>query len=99
MKTIFKILVIVVVAVLVGGLFYSVVAASSGTDQALASERSFPADGELSRPDKAEGGGELQFPADLIKNLVIISVVSITYLNVTRWMGGKKKTTVKISDV
>ena len=88
MKTIFKILVILVVAVLVGGLFYSVVTAtSSSADQSSMPER--PADGEFVRPDREEASG-IQFPADAIKNLVIISVVSVIYLNVTKWLGRRK---------
>ena len=88
MKTIFKILVILVVAVLVGGLFYSMVTAtSSGADQSSISER--PIDSEFVRPDREEAGG-IQFPADAIKNLVIISVVSVIYLNITKWLGRRK---------
>lgn len=94
MKTIFKILVILVAAVLVGGLFYSVVTAtSSGTDQSSMPEKptngELPTDGEFSPPDREDAGG-IQFPADAVKNLVIISVVSVVYLNATKWLGRRK---------
>jgi hypothetical protein len=92
MKVIFKILVILVVAVLVGGLFYSAVTAtSSGTNQTSMSERptdgDFPSDGV--RPER-EDDGAIQFPVDAVKNLVIISVIAAIYLNVGRLFGGKK---------
>jgi hypothetical protein len=90
MKTIFKILMILIVAVLIGGLFYGVVtAASSGTSQTSFRER--PSGGEFAQPDRDSAGG-IQFPADAIKNLVIISIVSILYLNVPKWLGRKKST-------
>jgi hypothetical protein len=97
MKTIFRILVILVVAVLVGGLFSNVVAASSsGTDQSSRLERptdgDFPADGSFARPDREVADG-IQFPADALKNLLIISVVSVIYLNVAKWLGRRKPKT------
>jgi hypothetical protein len=90
MKTIFKILVIVVVAVLVGSLFYGAVTAiSSGTDQLSMPAR--PTDGEFDRPDREEGDvGGLQFPADAVKNLAIISIVSVVYLNAPKLLRRKK---------
>jgi hypothetical protein len=100
MKTIFKILVILIVVVLVGGLFYgAVTATSSGTDRLSMPERpadrEIPADGGLVPPDR-EGAGGIQFPADAIKNLVIISVVSVIYLNAIKWLG-RKKPAVKVT--
>ncbi|MBI5951364.1 MAG: hypothetical protein HY865_06885 [Chloroflexi bacterium] len=94
MKTIFRIVVILVVAFLVGGLFYgAVTATSSGTDQSSMPERStdgeFPPDGL--RPER-EDDGAIQFPVDAVKNLVIISVIAAIYLNVGRLFGGKKST-------
>ena len=86
MKTIFKVLVILVVAILVGGLFYgAVTASSSGTDQTAMSERPMPADGEFERPDGDEAGG-IQFPADAVKNLLIITVIATLYVNLSRWI-------------
>jgi len=94
MKTIFKILVILVVAALVSGMFYGVVTAtSSGTDQSSMPERpadgEFPIDSEFTLPDREDTGG-IQFPVDVIKNLLIISVVSMIYLNATKWLGRRK---------
>ena len=90
MKTIFNILVILVVAVLVGGLFYGAVTlTSSGTDQTLIQERplpgDFPTDGEFSPPDRDESAGGVQIPVDMIKNLAIIVVVAVVYLNITKF--------------
>jgi hypothetical protein len=94
MKTLFRILVILVVAVLVGGLFYEVVTAtSSGADQPTSFERptdgEFPLDGEFVPRDREEPDG-IAFPADALKNLVIITVISVLYLNVPKWLGRKK---------
>ena len=85
MKTIFKILVIVVVAVLVSGLFYGVVtAASSGTGQTGLPDRQFD------RPDGGDRNSGFQFPTEAIKSLTIISVVGAIYLNYPKWLGRKK---------
>jgi hypothetical protein len=89
MNTILKILVIFVVAVLVGGMFYGVVtAASSGTDQSSMPER--PADSELAPPERTDASDGIQFPVEVIKNLVIISVVSLIYLKGPKLLGKKK---------
>ena len=88
MKTIFRILVILVVAVWVGGLYYGAVnAISSGMNQSTILER--PTDGEFTRPDREESGG-IQFPADAVKNAVVISVIAAIYLNAGRLFGRKK---------
>jgi hypothetical protein len=87
MKTIFRILVILVVAVLVGGMFYGIVTASSSTSQTSISER--PA-GDFTLHDRENGTGGIQFPADAIKNLAIISIISVVYLNAQKWLGRKK---------
>ncbi|CAG0977693.1 hypothetical protein ANAEL_01547 [Anaerolineales bacterium] len=88
MKTLFRILVILTVAVLVGGLFYgAVTAASSGADQPTSFEH--PTDGEFVPRDREEPDG-IAFPADALKNLVIITVISALYLNVPKWLGRKK---------
>lgn len=89
MKTIFKTLVIVVVAVLVGSLFYGTVTAiSSGTNQSSISAR--PTDGEFDRPDRDGDAGGLQFPADSIKNLAIISIIGVIYLNALKLLRRRK---------
>jgi hypothetical protein len=88
MKNLFKILVILVVAIMIGGMFYGAVTAlSSGTDQTSMPER--PADAEFTRPDGDDAGG-MQFPFDMVKNLAIISIISAVYLNATKWLGRKK---------
>ncbi len=85
MKTIFKVLVILVVAILVGGLFYgAVTASSSGTDQTAMSERPH-SEGGFERHEGGESGG-IQFPADAVKNLLIITVIATLYVNISRWI-------------
>jgi hypothetical protein len=88
MKTIFRILIILTLAALVGGLFYSVVTAtSSGVSQTSVKEG--PA-GEFNPHGREEGTGGIQFPADSVKNLAIISIVGVFYLSVARLLNGKK---------
>ena len=89
MKTISRMLTILLVATLIGGLFYSVVSAgSSSTSQTSISER--PA-GDFPQPDgdEREDGG-ISFPAESIKSLAIISIVSAVYLNVIKKFTVKK---------
>jgi len=94
MKTIFNILVILVAAVLVGGLFYGAVTlTSSGTGQTSVQER--PTGGDFP-PDREESAGGVQIPVDVIKNLAIISVVAVVYKMVTKFFG-RKKTVVQVS--
>jgi hypothetical protein len=88
MKTIFKILVIVVVAVLVGGMFYGVVTAASETNQFSGQERAV--NGEFNQFDHNESGGGIQLPVDSIKNFAIISFISAAYLNIVKIAGRKK---------
>ncbi len=85
MKTMFQVLVILVVAILVGGLFYgAVTASSSGTDQTAMSERPH-SEGGFERHEDGESGG-IQFPADAVKNLLIITVIATLYVNISRWI-------------
>jgi len=88
MKTIFSILVIVVVAVLIGGMFYGVVTAASGTGQASGQERR--GNGDFGRSDRNESAGGVQLPVDIIKNLAIISLISVGYLGICKIVRRKK---------
>lgn len=95
MKTILKILLILVVAMMIGGAFYgAVTASSSGTDGTILQERpqpdDFPLDGEFTPPDRGDFDDGVQFPAEMIKNLVIMTVVATAYLNITKYFGRKK---------
>ena len=92
MKTFFKILSILIVAALVGGLLYGAVTGMSvgqGT-------RARSTNGEFNRRDHQNFGGGLQFPADSIKNLLIISIVAMTYLKYSSWVGRKKLASAQI---
>jgi len=95
MNTLFKILVILIVAIVVGGMFYGIVnITSSGLDQSSIAERptgeEFSADGELARPERIDDVGGILFPVEMIKNLAIISIVSLIYLNTSRLFGRKR---------
>jgi hypothetical protein len=88
MKTIFRIIVILVVATLVGGLFYgAVTSVSSSTGQTSMSER--PAS-DFARPDgdREEGGGG--FPVEAFKSLAIISIICAVYLNIFKKLAVNK---------
>lgn len=90
MKTIFKILAILVVAVLIGGTFYGAVTASSGTDQASALERPDDHDDEFEPRDREEPDEGFMFPAESIKSLLMITVVGALYLNLPKLVGKRK---------
>ena len=89
MKTISRVIIILLAAVLIGGLFYSVVnAGSSSTSQTSISERPV---GDFPQPDGEEfEEGGIAFPAESIKSLAIISIVSALYLNVIKKISLKK---------
>lgn len=88
MKTISRMIIILLVATLIGGLFYSAVSAgSSSTSQTSISDRPT---GDFPQPDGDEG--EISFPAESIKSLAIISIVCAVYLNVVKKFAVKKPT-------
>ena len=89
MKTISRIIIILLVATLIGGLFYSVVnAGSSSMSQTSISERSA---GDFPQPDDEEfEEGGIAFPAESIKSLAILSIVSAVYLNFVKKSDRKK---------
>ncbi|MFN8413902.1 MAG: hypothetical protein U0Z26_16090 [Anaerolineales bacterium] len=90
MKTLFKILVIIVVAVLVGGLFYGAVTTLSSSSGQSTVNGQFPPDGDFARPDRDNESGGFQFPFDAVKNLIIISAVGAIYLNAGKLFTKKK---------
>ncbi len=101
MKTVFKVFIILVVAMVVGGFFYGVVtASSSGTDETRVAEspqidgQFFPPDGEFSPPIRDEGESGIQFPIEAIKSLMIIAVVGTVYFNMTKFFNRKKATII-----
>ena len=95
MKTISRIIIILLVATLIGGLFYSAVSAgSSSTSQTSISER--PTD-DFARPDGDQDEGGISFPAESIKSLAIISIVGAVYLNVIKKISVRKPTLKPIS--
>lgn len=88
MKTFPRIIIILLVATLIGGLFYSAVSAgSSSTSQTSISERPT---GDFPRPDGDQEEGGISFPAESIKSLAIISIVSAVYLNIVKKFTAKK---------
>ncbi len=94
MKTLFKILAILIVAILVGSLFYTAVttvSSASTSSQTAIGERPLPPDGEF-RPE-GEEEGSLQFPAEALKSLAIISAVGALYLNIPKWIKSRRQST------
>lgn len=90
MKTISRMIIILLVATLIGGLFYSAVSAgSSSTSQTSISERPT---GDFPQPDGDRDEGEISFPAESIKSPAIISIVCAVYLNVVKKFAVKKPT-------
>ena len=91
MKTIFKILVIVAVAFIVGTLFYSMVTATSSGGAAGSLIHEKPTGGF--RPDGERFSGGIQFPMEMIKNLLLISVIVAAYWNISKYFRSQKAIT------
>ncbi len=88
MKTISRIIIILLAATLIGGLFYSVVSAgSSSTSQTSISEGPT---GDFPQPDDDREEGGISFPVESIKSLALISIACAAYLNVAKRKPGKK---------
>ncbi|GAB4496685.1 MAG: hypothetical protein OHK003_02630 [Anaerolineales bacterium] len=97
MKTLFRVLVILVAASIIGGLMYAGVSASNSS----ASFGDF--DGDESRPQPPEGAefrperedheeheGEFDFPGGMIKAVVLMSIAGGAYSAIV-WAGKKAK--------
>ncbi|MDD2921694.1 MAG: hypothetical protein PHQ36_05345 [Anaerolineales bacterium] len=91
MKTLFRILVILVVASLIGGVIFALVNMNdSASQQRSAFQRP---EGERHRPeggDRDRLGGSIFLPFGMIKNLAVISIIAAIYLNVGKLFAGKK---------
>jgi hypothetical protein len=106
MKVIFRVLVILVVATLIGGAIFAAVSAggSSGNTQRGFEGGDRPAlpNGEAPgnfRPDgdggRSEGGSGLPF--GMVKGLVIITIIAAIYFNINKFFGKKKSIPAKAS--
>jgi hypothetical protein len=96
MKTIFRVLVILVVAAIVGGTIFAAVnhvSAGAGPQRAFEEgNRPFRPDGDRER---TQGGFGLPF--GVVKSLVIISIIAAIYFNVIRFFGKKKTVPASVS--
>lgn len=100
MRIIFRILIILAVAVVVGGTLYAIVdnmGASASQPPAFENgerpEVSRPA-GEFdpgARPERGEFDGGMFIPMGMLKSLAVIAIVSAVYLIPARWIGNLKK--------
>ncbi|MBI5352520.1 MAG: hypothetical protein HZB50_07785 [Chloroflexi bacterium] len=103
MKVIFRILVILVAASLIGGAIVALVNVSGTGSQQNSfrpseGNRQFNPDDNLGfRPDSGGredhergGGGILGLGFGLLKNMLVIAVIAILYFNATKWFGKPK---------
>jgi hypothetical protein len=91
MKTFFNILVILIVAVFIGGLLYGTVTVfSANSNQTQITERQLPPEGEFDGPLPDGNARGLQFPFDSVKSLLIITAVGALYLNAPKLLGKRK---------
>ena len=97
MKTLLRILLILVVASIIGGLMYVGVNASGSSDTPSFEERTRPqfdpdGDNEGFRPEGERDGerGDVGFPGGVIKSLVLMSIAGGIY-SVVVWVGRKSK--------
>lgn len=87
MKTLFRVLIILVVASIIGGLMYAGVSASNssasfGDFDGDESRRPLPPEGAEFRPereDHEEHEGEFDFPGGMIKAVVLMSIAGGAY--------------------
>jgi hypothetical protein len=105
MKVLFRILVILVVASLVGGAMFALVNVSGNGTQQRSFQRQeggqSPQNNVGFRPDggrEREGGrgGALGLGFGLVKNLVVVAIIAIVYLNATKWFGKAKEANKQI---
>lgn len=101
MKIIFRVIVILVVATIIGGAIFAAVNSSgssagpqrvfedNGDRPALANEGFHPNGEDRPETDGNFGGG-IGLPFGMIEGLAIISIVAVTYFNASRFFGKKK---------
>lgn len=92
MKTLYRVLIILTVAVIIGGLMYAGVSASNSSENSGGFEegRPHPPEGMEFRPDGDRDEGGFGFPAGMVKALVLMTVAGGIYSGIV-WMGKKAK--------
>ena len=104
MKTIFRILVILVVAALIGGSIYALVTVGGvnsgqnsfrpregGQHFVPGGDGGFRPDDHGGRGDSERGaGGVLGLGFGLIKNTLLVAVIALIYLNAAKWFAKQK---------
>ena len=99
MRILFRILLILAVATIVGGAIYALANRSGSSAQASRVQKgerpgAFDSDGEFNPrtgPDRDEFGGGFFLPLGMIKNLAIISIIAVIYLGTSKWMGKRSR--------
>ncbi|NOT03912.1 MAG: hypothetical protein HOP27_04865 [Anaerolineales bacterium] len=87
MTTLYRILIILVVATIIGGAIYMAVGGGSSVGQQSAPIRSR----DQPRPEGGEGREEGELPFGILKSLVIMSVASGVYLAGNKLFSNKPK--------
>ncbi|MBI5963054.1 MAG: hypothetical protein HY863_06235 [Chloroflexi bacterium] len=90
MSTLYRILVILVVATLIGGLIYAAVGSGNSTSGLPA-----PADGQPRPEDGESPEGDSVLPLGVLKSLVIMSIAGGAYLAAGKAISRKKSLTPK----
>jgi len=90
MKVLFRILIILVVASLVGGAMYELVNMNGSSGQQTSSqlsggENNFRPNGEGRRDHERGNGSILGMGFGMLKNLVLVAIIAVVYLNGTKW--------------
>jgi orotate phosphoribosyltransferase len=90
MKTLFRILIILVITSIIGGLMYAGVSAAGATS--FEGERPQMPEGAEFRPEREEHGERdgLDIPGGMVKALVLMSIAGGVYSGVV-WAGKKTK--------
>jgi hypothetical protein len=94
MKTLFRILVILVITSVIGGLMYAGVSAAGavGDSPSFENERPQPLEGDQFRPEREEHEEDdgIDLPGRMVKALVLMSIAGGGYSAVV-WAGKKAK--------
>ena len=89
MKTLFRILIILVVASLIGGAIFAAVNGNGSASQRSSFQRP---EGDRPHPEGDHEGhdGGFGLPFGVFKSFAVISIIAVVYLNGTKWFSKVK---------
>jgi hypothetical protein len=89
MKILFRILVVFVIAALIGGVCFALVN-GNGTTTTNQQQSEFQRHGD--RHGHNGGFSGVAIPFGMVRNLIVVSIIAVVYLNAGKWLGKGKGT-------